>query len=713
MSSIEPVATVNAMRLSASRPPRLLVSGSAARRSRRAVLLLSTLLACGTGAAGAQAATWTAGPSFAPGTFSGVGGAATDGTGVSTVVWAQDSGDGSAVFAQRISPNGSRGPELRVGTGAGATVAATSSGAVVAWTLTTGSHDVRVARIGAGGTVDSPVTVASGGSLTMPPVVASRPNGDLAVAWVAPVDLDADGHEDDNQGQLHVRRVAADQTRGPDVDLGLASYGLSLRNVVSAAITADGRARLAWSTVNAAGTASEVRVARLTGTGALDTVSSVSASPYSTMPDVAANGANAVVTWWEGDDPALAFLRLQAARLPATGVIARTPTTIGSGISSAGAPSKAVAVAPDGAATIAYPRGSTTLNTSASVFVRRLAADDTLTPETLLSATPKANVRASTPALAPAAGGELMAVWSQLDTTTPGNSSFQVVGRSITADGTPGGDTTNVPGGADAFMLPPVVAGDGAGNGIALWAGFGGTNSLGYRTAQFDAVLPAVDASIPASVERGVEATFSVKASARTGISGVAWQFGDGGTSLGTSVNHTYGRTGSYPVTVTVTDFTGARTVVSRTVEVTEPGSGTPGGGSTPPGGGGSTPGGGGNAPGGGGAAGSGSGAETRAAALLKLTKVTRKGSKLTVAGTIDRRAGGRVSLTWTQKVGRKTLRQTATAKIAKGKFSATLKLTKKLAKAKTSGKLTVAYAGDASLRAASATKAVKAPKKQ
>jgi hypothetical protein len=671
-------------------------------RSRLVVLLMSTVLVWAAGASAAQAGVWTAGPTFAQGTLSGGGGAATDGTGVSTVTWAQDSGDGSTVYAQRISPDGTRGPELRVGKGNGSTVAATASGAVVAWTQATGTHDVRVARIGAGATVDAPVTVASGGSLDMPPVVAARPNGDLVVAWITPDDLDENGTDDDDVGQLHVRRIAADETKGDVVDLGLAIHGISFTDVAAVAITADGRARVAWTAVDAARTTSDVKVARLTPAGARDAVSTVSSAQYGLTPALAVSGDGAVVTWWDTDEVDYSFLRLQAARLPATGVVARAPTTIGSGIASAGRPSASVALAPDGTATIAYPRLlSATAPVNGSVFLRRLAPDGARSPETLLSAAPTAKVVAGQPSLAPGSGGQLVAVWSQLDSTQPDNGAFQVFGRTIAADGTPVADTTAIPGGDVAFMVPPVASGDGAGNGIALWLGARGANAVGYQTALFDATAPAVTAAIPETVVRGVEASFSVTATARAGISGVTWQFGDGGSSLGTAVTHTFGRTGSYPVTVTVTDFSGNETVVARTVTVTDPVVvPPPGGGTTPPGGGTVPPGGGTIPP------------IPPVSARLKVTKVTRTASKVTVAGTVDKRASGRVTLTWSQKVGRKTVKTSASAKIVKGRFAGTVTLTKALAKSRTAGKLTAAYAGDAHTLKASVTTSVKAPKK-
>ncbi|HST43259.1 MAG TPA: hypothetical protein VLK58_27275 [Conexibacter sp.] len=99
----------------------------------------------------------------------------------------------------------------------------------------------------------------------------------------------------------------------------------------------------------------------------------------------------------------------------------------------------------------------------------------------------------------------------------------------------------------------------------------------------------------------------------------------------------------------------------------------------------------------------------TRAPARLKLTTASRVGARVTVSGTLDRRASGRVTVTWVQRVGRRTVRRTATARIARGRFAATVRLPRALARARTAGRLTVSYGGDAHVARASATRTVKA----
>lgn len=99
-----------------------------------------------------------------------------------------------------------------------------------------------------------------------------------------------------------------------------------------------------------------------------------------------------------------------------------------------------------------------------------------------------------------------------------------------------------------------------------------------------------------------------------------------------------------------------------------------------------------------------------RAAAGLKLGTVARRGARVTVRGTIARSAGGRVTVTWSQRIGRRTMTKQATARIARGRWTATLRLTGALAKARAGRAMVrVAYRGDADTRAGSAKRTVRA----
>jgi PKD repeat protein len=50
-----------------------------------------------------------------------------------------------------------------------------------------------------------------------------------------------------------------------------------------------------------------------------------------------------------------------------------------------------------------------------------------------------------------------------------------------------------------------------------------------------------------------------------------AWEFGDGATGVGPQPSHTYGAPGVYNVVLTVTDYDGASSTCTTTVEIVDP----------------------------------------------------------------------------------------------------------------------------------------------
>jgi hypothetical protein len=87
------------------------------------------------------------------------------------------------------------------------------------------------------------------------------------------------------------------------------------------------------------------------------------------------------------------------------------------------------------------------------------------------------------------------------------------------------------------------------------------------------------------------------------------------------------------------------------------------------------------------------------AAPALHLAALTRTGATIAARGTIAKAATGKVTITYSARVDAKLQRQSTTAKLSRGAYRVSLRLTGKLAKTKR-GTLTVTYAGSAKVKA-------------
>lgn len=89
-----------------------------------------------------------------------------------------------------------------------------------------------------------------------------------------------------------------------------------------------------------------------------------------------------------------------------------------------------------------------------------------------------------------------------------------------------------------------------------------------------------------------------------------------------------------------------------------------------------------------------------RAAASLRVAKVATARRGLTVRGTVDRRATGRITVLYVRTVRGRTLHASAIATIRSGRWSVTLRLPRTM-RGRFAGTLRVAYSGDRHVRAA------------
>jgi hypothetical protein len=204
---------------------------------------------------------------------------------------------------------------------------------------------------------------------------------------------------------------------------------------------------------------------------------------------------------------------------------------------------------------------------------------------------------------------------------------------------------------------------------------------------RFDGQGPALTVDAPSTATVLSPVRFAATVSDPSDAA-IAWDFGDGTTGKGPLLTHVYAAAGTYVVHAGADDGRGNETVVTREIAITPPASGaTPTPTPTPP-----------------------AVVVKPVSAALKVTKATRKGARVTVSGTIAKKAAGRVSVRYAQKVGRKTTTVKKTTKIAKGRWSVTITLPKKLRRgsaAKGKGTVTATFAGTATVKKATAKRRV------
>lgn len=94
-------------------------------------------------------------------------------------------------------------------------------------------------------------------------------------------------------------------------------------------------------------------------------------------------------------------------------------------------------------------------------------------------------------------------------------------------------------------------------------------NSIGRSGPPANVAPTASFSSAIANRDLSVDATGSTDSDGT--ITSYAWNFGDDSTATGATATHSYATAGTYPVTLTVTDNSGASTVTTRTVQASDP----------------------------------------------------------------------------------------------------------------------------------------------
>ena len=644
------------------------------RRVLAALVSAAVLTACGAGVA-AAADGWLPGPSFGAAAIPKGAPApsllvAPDGT--VTASWNQLAAydDRTVATLQRILPDGRRQPQIALAPSSNESVVGAAAPGPAGSTLAVVSapdpdvydaDEVWLVTVDAAGTISSSRKVADGAELVASLGIGTDAAGNAVVTWAAYDDVAV-------EVKLHAQRFGADGTSGPVQTLGHVAWGAP-----QVALTADGVARIAWSSQGA----NAPWLARLTPAGQLDGV------PLSVADQGAAGvtveGADAVA-WWVEDDGTVTVVRA-----PSSGPLTGAQVMHANGYYyDPTIPSVAVDLAADGTTTVAWSAGVAALG-QVGLRVRTVAPGGAVVGEG--DVVPPALLRFQlAPQLVPAGPGRFLAAW--LDYTLE---ETRIVAREVAADGSGGPESVldTMPSQQPQDLAVALASGVSDAGVVSLgWLGrreADGADRYTLSTAKRDTAPPALTAEASAAAQVGAPASFTASASDPSGVASLRWEFGDDSGSDRATTTHVYGAAGTYVATATAVDAAGNTATVRRSVVVSAV--------QTPPD---RTPGG---------------SAPTRAPARLKLTKVVRSGRTVRVTGTLDRRASGRVALTWSQRLGRFTVRRSFGATIARGRFAAVLRLPAALARSRAKATVTAAYRGDADTRAATARRTVKAPK--
>jgi PKD domain len=465
----------------------------------------------------ASAAGWLAPADIGPSSsFSRVGMA---GDGTAIVAWS----DGSGAHLRVRAPGGELLPVQELD-GPGALwldLAVSSEGhAAIAWRNGT---TIRMRVRAPDGSLSPPVDLNSNPG-NQEPTVAIDSQGDVTVVWRRTVSM---------SNSLLTRTLsAAGELSLPQQ---ISETGVDSDNP-DLALDDDGDALFAWRT--SAGPRARLRSAadgQLNPAGPIDLGVGYSAPVVTSDAD-----GDAVVGWKDG----FAFL---ARGLSAAGVPTPTTHTI--------APlTGAIDVAGTRDGFVRFAWGLQMPPDPVRVQTRTLLTDGTLTP--VVDLTPS-DQSAFNNVIAVGEGRDALVGWTRQG--SPDAAEAVVVDR--TGALSPFGSVVDPVG--DSRVED--VAVDPAGHGVLLTETTGG----GTRALLWDPVAPRIDAvTAPDRVERADSAAFSVSGADVGGTPTAGWAFGDGGSAAGASVTHSFQRTGSFEVTVTLTDPVGNAARATRTVVV-------------------------------------------------------------------------------------------------------------------------------------------------
>jgi hypothetical protein len=395
------------------------------------------------------------------------------------------------------------------------------------WMRATGglSQDLEAATKTRSGAWTQPVILSSGIALLSEPNLVLAPDGTVVAAWTR-----------FDSGSWYVATAVRPPggTFGSAVNLSLGSE--SAEGFVDLASDSQGRITAVWSRDIGAHNVVESKTRSAAGVwSSVDTLSGLGQDAQSASVTSLPNGTTTAV-WARSDGTRYVA---QASSRTSPGGAWSSPDDLSSGVDVsatdvASAHGRAVAVwdgVPDGSPHVVQTatRGLDG-NWSTGVSISN----------------PLQN--AMNPSVVMDRAGNATAVWKRF------NGSVDVAQGAVKRAGKPFAAAVNLSS-AERNAFPPSVAVDGAGDAVAFWVDAGAI-ALQARSAAFDRAGPAISAlKVPKTTAPGKRTSYSVTAKDTwSPITSYRWRFGDGTKASGRSVSHTFARSGSYQVTLTITD---------------------------------------------------------------------------------------------------------------------------------------------------------------
>ncbi|WP_217914218.1 hypothetical protein [Miltoncostaea marina] len=480
----------------------------------------------------------------APGATVGDAVAALDGAGAATVVWERRAGDATSVVAATRAPGGAWGapaPLSAAGRRAGspAVAVAPDGGAVAVWRRDDGGGraTIEAAVRPAGGAFGAPVALSAPDALgALRPRVAIAPSGAAAAAWLR------------FDGQHTLVEVA---TRPPGGAFGAPrTVSAPGADALAPAVAVDGagRATVAWNRADGAG--SVVQVARGDGAAGFTAPADASrpgATAFGAAVGVAPSGAG-VLLWSE---------------VAADGATVVVTTPLGAD----GGPGAPATISPEGDASTAQVavdgagRAIATWRLQAGgrsvVQAAERPAGGAWGAPVDLSAP---GVPAADPRPALDAAGRAAITWRRADGADPR------VQLAVREPGATWGAPSDVSA-RGAVVAGPVVALDGAGNGLVVWRRALGADDV-VQAAGLDGAPPVVEElAVPAAGAAGAALTLRVRArDVWSPLDEPVWDV-PSATLTGASVVHAFAA-GRHRVRVRVADALGNATTAEGAVTV-------------------------------------------------------------------------------------------------------------------------------------------------